>query len=214
MAGALLPAYGVRKVVCCVLRAGNLPSRNLAACLPHVGGEVEAERGQRALPWGGEGGACLVTSSHPKGVSRGAWPAVEMSVGPRGLRLCEEGRRSWPGSAGRLSPKLLQGSEGDPASSGLPRPRPSPRKEEQAGSSESLYRVDMSACPHQILPAGPRPRPVKSRHLGGGSSLYRSFSVAETCTVEGTPIASANRCRLMASLHLSITPAAHPRRVV
>lgn len=71
MAGALLPAYRVQKVVSCVVRAGNLPSRNLAVWLPHVGGEVEAEQGQRALPWGGEGGGCLVTSFYPKRVSQG-----------------------------------------------------------------------------------------------------------------------------------------------
>lgn len=59
---------------------------------PHEGGEVEAEQGQRALPWGGEGSACLVMSCHPKGVSQGRWPEVEASVGPRGLRLGEEGR--------------------------------------------------------------------------------------------------------------------------
>lgn len=105
-----------------------LLGRNLAVCLPHLGGEVEAEQGQRALPWGGGGGAFGLTSFNPKGVSQGRWLEVEMSMGPGSLCLCEEGWLSWSGRAGRLFPKLLQGSEGDPTFQTFPNLGPNPGK--------------------------------------------------------------------------------------
>lgn len=54
-----------------------------------------------------------------EGVSQGRWLVVERSMGPGGLCLCGEGWPSWSGSPARLSPKPLQGSKGEPASSDL-----------------------------------------------------------------------------------------------
>lgn len=77
------------------MKAALLLGRNLAVCLPHFGREVEAEQGQRALPWRGGGGAFLVTSFHPKGMSQDRWPEAEMSVEPGVLCPWLEGWLSW-----------------------------------------------------------------------------------------------------------------------
>lgn len=120
MSGALLPQYGVQKAVCFGLHGGSAPlGKESCRLSTPLGREVEAEQGQRALPWRGGGGAFLVTFFHPKGVSQDRWPEVEMSVGPGVLCPRLEGWLSWSGSAGSLSPKLFQGSESKSASSYL-----------------------------------------------------------------------------------------------
>lgn len=99
----------------CTLHEGGLP----AGYLSHSGGDVEAEPGQRVLPWE-EGCTFLTLSFHPKGVSqgsgwrqRGTWGQAEGCLG-------KEGWLNWSGSMAILSPKLLQESEGKRASSDHP----------------------------------------------------------------------------------------------
>lgn len=55
----------------------------------------------------------MVMSFHSKGVSQGRWPEVERSVGPGCPCLCEEEWLNWSVSAAGLSPKLIQGPEGE-----------------------------------------------------------------------------------------------------
>ena len=121
--GAPLPEYVVLKghpeCFAPFMRVAFLLGRNVAVCLFRLGGDVEAEQGQRALPRGG-GSTFLPMSFHPKGVSQGSGWRQRGAWGQEEGCLCEEGWQNWSGSTTRLSPKLLQGSGGKLASSDPP----------------------------------------------------------------------------------------------
>lgn len=87
--------------VVAAMRAVFLLGRNLAICLPHLGGEAAAEQSQGAPPRGG--GAFPTMSCHARRDSQDRWSEVERNVGPGGLCFCEEGGLSWSESTGGLS---------------------------------------------------------------------------------------------------------------